>query len=67
VLVVIAGDDEIIPRARSDALAHAFPAEQVRVTLIPGVGHNTLDLSPEYLASVSAFLMERDGELPTWR
>jgi uncharacterized protein len=67
VLVMIAGDDEIIPRARSDALANAFPVEQVRVTLIPGAGHNTLDLFPEYLRSVSAFLMERDGELPTGR
>jgi len=58
VLMVIAGDDEIIPRARSEALAAAFPPEQVRVEVIRGVMHNSLDLSPEYLGSVRAFLTE---------
>jgi hypothetical protein len=56
VLVVVAGDDEIIPRARSEALASAFAPGQARVVVVPGVGHNTLDLSPEYLGSVQAFL-----------
>lgn len=55
-LLVIAAEDEIIPRARSDALAAAFPAGQARVRIIAGVGHNTLDFAPEYLASVGAFL-----------
>jgi alpha-beta hydrolase superfamily lysophospholipase len=65
VLVVIAERDEIIPRARSQALVDAFPARQVRVAVIAGVQHNSLDASPEYLASVSAFL-ERPphGPLP---
>jgi pimeloyl-ACP methyl ester carboxylesterase len=61
VLVVIAGDDEIIPRQRSDALAAAFPPGQAEVVVVPGVGHNTLDLSPRYLQSVAAFL---SGALP---
>ena len=56
VLVVIAADDEIIPRARSEALVAAFPAEQVRTALIPGQGHNTLDLAADYLGSVAEFL-----------
>jgi len=56
VLVVIAGDDEIIPRERSVALASAFRREQVQVVVVPGVGHNTLDLSPQYLGSVRSFL-----------
>lgn len=56
VLLVIAGDDEIIPRARSDALAHAFPPAQVRVEVISHMTHNSLDLSPGYLQSVQAFL-----------
>ena len=56
VLVVIAGEDEIIPRERSDALAAAFAPGQARVVVVPGVGHNTLDLSPEYLMSVRTFL-----------
>jgi pimeloyl-ACP methyl ester carboxylesterase len=56
VLVVIAEDDEIIPRARSEALVAAFPAEQVRTVLVSGQGHNTLDLAPAYLGSVAEFL-----------
>jgi hypothetical protein len=58
VLVVIAGDDEIIPRKRSDAIASAFAPGQARVVVVPGVGHNTLDLSPKYLMSVRTFLSE---------
>jgi hypothetical protein len=58
VLVVIAGDDEIIPRKRSDALAAAFAPGQARVVVVTGVGHNTLDLSPKYLRSVRTFLSE---------
>jgi len=56
VLVVIAAEDEIIPRERSEALAAAFAPGQARVILVPGVGHNTLDLSPRYLQSVATFL-----------
>lgn len=56
VLIVVAGQDEIVPRARSDALASAFAREQVDVVVVPGVGHNTLDLSPAYLDSVRRFL-----------
>jgi dienelactone hydrolase len=58
VLIVIAGEDEIIPRARSEALIKAFTASQVRVEVVPGVGHNTLDLSPVYLGAVRGFLAE---------
>lgn len=56
VLVVIAGQDEIIPRARSEALVAAFPPGTVQVKVVPGTMHNTLDLSAEYLGSVAAFL-----------
>ena len=57
VLMVIAGEDEIIPRPRSQALVTAFAPEQVQVVVVPGVGHNTLDLSPAYLGSVGRFLL----------
>lgn len=56
VLVVIAGADEIIPRERSDALVAAFAPGQAQSVVVPGVGHNTLDLSPLYLQSLAAFL-----------
>jgi alpha-beta hydrolase superfamily lysophospholipase len=63
VLVVIAGEDEIIPRARSEALVTAFAPGQVRVEVIPGVGHNTLDLLPQYLESVRGFLQGSRGRI----
>jgi len=63
VLMVIAGEDEIIPRLRSEALVKAFPASQVRVEVVPGVGHNTLDLSPGYLGAVREFLLESRGRI----
>jgi uncharacterized protein len=56
VLAVMAQADEIIPEVRSSALVAAFPADQVSVEVIPGVGHNTLDQSPAYLGAVRAFL-----------
>ena len=59
VLTVIAGNDEIIPRARSEALVDAFRPGQVRVAVVDDARHNTLDAAPEYLASVGAFLAER--------
>lgn len=55
-LLVVAGDDEIIPRSRSDALAAAFPPDQARVVVVAHMTHNSLDLSPDYLASVGEFL-----------
>jgi pimeloyl-ACP methyl ester carboxylesterase len=58
VLVVIAGEDEIISRERSDTIAAAFLPGQARVVVVPDVGHNTLDLSPEYLRLVRTFLSE---------
>jgi len=62
VLMVIADEDEIIPRERSDALAAAFAPGQPRVVVVPAVGHNTLDLSPEYLGAVREFLAATVGE-----
>lgn len=55
-LLVIAGDDEIIPRDRSDALAAAFRPGQARVVVVEHMTHNSLDLSPQYLGSVRAYL-----------
>ena len=62
VLVVMAGEDEIIPRARSEALASAFAPGQVEVVVVPGVGHNTLDMSPVYLQSVGGVSVRIAGQ-----
>jgi len=56
VLMLIAGDDEIIPRARSEALMGAFPPAQVKVAVVEGATHNSLDLFPGYLRAVADFL-----------
>jgi pimeloyl-ACP methyl ester carboxylesterase len=61
VLIVIAAEDEIVPMRRSRALADAFRPEQASVVVIEGVGHNTLDLAPDYLRAVGSFL---DARLP---
>lgn len=57
-LVVIAGADEIIPRARAAALVAAFPASQVRSEVLPGATHNGFDRMPQYLERIEQFLAE---------
>ena len=53
-LVVIAGEDEVIPRARSEALVDAFRTRP-RVVVLEGGRHNDIDLDPRYLDEVVAF------------
>jgi hypothetical protein len=55
-LIVVAADDEVIPRVRSDALVAAFTTQPVTVEVIAGAGHNSLDLFPRYLNSMQQFL-----------
>lgn len=55
-LIVIAGDDEVVPAARGAALAAAFPPGQVQVERIAGATHNTIDLFPQYLEGVARFV-----------
>lgn len=59
VLIVIAAEDEIIPRARTEALAAAFAPGQAQIEVVPGTGHNTLDYSPSYLDAIGRFLQRR--------
>jgi pimeloyl-ACP methyl ester carboxylesterase len=60
VLLVIAAEDEVISRPRSEALAGAFAPGQVRKAIVQGATHNTLDLSPGYLGVVQDFLRPQD-------
>ncbi len=57
-LVLIAGADEIIPRARSDALVAAFPVRQIRAEVLDRATHNGLDQSSQYLELIGEFLAE---------
>lgn len=54
-LVVIAESDEVIPRARSDALIAAFRSPP-RVLVLEGARHNEIDLDPRYLDELALFL-----------
>jgi uncharacterized protein len=55
-LVLIAEQDEMIPRARSDALVARFPEGQARVEVIRGATHNSIAAYPAYLNLIGVFL-----------
>jgi pimeloyl-ACP methyl ester carboxylesterase len=57
-LVVVAEADEVIPRARTDALIRAFKVRP-RVLVLEGARHNDLDGDPAYLPEVVEFLAAR--------
>lgn len=57
-LVVIAGADEIIPRARSAALVAAFPVQQIQAQVLEGATHNGIDQMSQYLERIGEFLAE---------
>lgn len=51
-LVLTAGDDQIIPRARSEALYQAFRPGVATALTIPHRGHNDISWSPLYLPAL---------------
>jgi pimeloyl-ACP methyl ester carboxylesterase len=51
--VIIAERDEVIRRARSDALVNRFAPGVAKVVVIAGAGHNTLDGRPEFEAALA--------------
>jgi pimeloyl-ACP methyl ester carboxylesterase len=55
-LVVVAASDEVIPRARTDALIAAFRSPP-RVIVLAGATHNSVDLDPRYLDELAMFLV----------
>jgi esterase/lipase len=55
-LVIIAAADEVIPRARSDALVSALGAAALSVQVIDSATHNTIDHHHQYLDSISQFM-----------
>ncbi len=46
--IIVAGDDEIVPRSSSDRLRTRFRQGIVSYIVVPGVGHNTIQDSPGY-------------------
>jgi fermentation-respiration switch protein FrsA (DUF1100 family) len=56
VLTVVAERDEVIGRARSEALIGAMPAAIRHIRLIEGANHNDVSAFPAYLQSLRDFL-----------
>ena len=55
-LIMVAARDRIVPPSHANALASAFPAEQVTKHVISGVGHNTISGDPDYYRMIRDFL-----------
>jgi pimeloyl-ACP methyl ester carboxylesterase len=55
-LVLLAENDEVIPRKSSDALISAFPPGQTKIVLIRGATHNSIGTFPQYSESMGTFL-----------
>lgn len=55
-LVVVAEHDEVVYRARSDALIAALAPSLRHTVMVAGATHNDVSLHPLYLHSLSAFL-----------
>jgi hypothetical protein len=52
--IIVAGDDEVVPRATTDRLRTRFEDGIVSWVVVPGVGHNSISDSPDYLALLSS-------------
>ncbi|VVQ18359.1 alpha/beta hydrolase [Pseudomonas fluorescens] len=48
-LLIAAGHDEVIPRSSTERLYRHFPDGVASLRVIPGVGHNSIAESPDYL------------------
>ena len=54
-LVLVAENDEVIPRQRTDALIAALRPENTRVKVIASAGHNSIGNSPSYEQALTDF------------
>jgi pimeloyl-ACP methyl ester carboxylesterase len=52
--IVAAGDDRIVPRYSTEALLRSFPPGVAQMTVLPGVGHNSVSEHTRYLEALSA-------------
>ncbi len=55
-IAIEAENDEVIPRANSDALTARFSAGQVVVKVVDGTNHNSIGMAQEYFDLVVGFL-----------
>jgi hypothetical protein len=47
--LIAAQHDEVIPTSSTAALYKSFPQSVAHLTTIPGVGHNSISESPDYV------------------
>ena len=52
VTIVVAEQDEVIPRESTERLRDAFPKERMRYVVVPGAGHNAISGDPSYAALI---------------
>jgi len=55
-IAIEAENDEVIPRANSDALTARFPADQIVIKVVDGTNHNSIGMSRVYFDAVVDFL-----------
>ncbi len=62
--IIVAGDDEVIPRTSTERLCTRFKEGIVSYLVVPGVGHNSISDDPEYLSLLSQQYVPAGGKGP---
>src|ERR1700739_589205 len=62
--IIVAGNDEIIPRASTERLRTRFKPGIVSYIVIPGAGHNSISDDPEYMSLLSLPHVSAGGAAP---
>jgi pimeloyl-ACP methyl ester carboxylesterase len=62
ILVILAENDGVIPRANSDALIALLPTSQSNVAIVPGTDHNTVGAPAIYADTLRSFLWKLPAE-----
>jgi uncharacterized protein len=55
VLFILAENDDVVPRANSEALIALLPATQARVVLIPGTTHHSIEVPDLFAETLRSF------------
>jgi uncharacterized protein len=59
-MIMVAENDEVIPRKRTDALISKFKSEKLTVKIIMSTGHNDISMSPEFSRDLILFFNENN-------
>ena len=55
-LAILAENDQLVYRTRSENLIAGFKPEQITVQILPDVGHNDVSQHPQYMQTIKQFL-----------